>query len=150
MSWCLPADDITEADGNYVEYQTAPSGAWHPSRFCVTAVKRLLNTQYSDYMSNVRKADCEADLKRRLAKGPPIWLEDKHGLPLPDEDTHVCRIWMAVDGEYSEYSAKLRGCVEGEERMALWEELKKFAPPAGTTEAVGANEPAAADPPAAE
>ena len=108
---CLATmDDITEEDGNYCEYQTAPSGRWHPALYSASVVRRFILNQFSEYLSGVRKADCEADLKRRLAKGPPIWVEDKHGLPIPEDDTHICRIWLAEDGH--EYSAKLAGCVE--------------------------------------
>lgn len=103
-------EDITEEDGNFCEYQTAPSMSWHAAKFSADVVRRLIYTQFEEYMANVRKADCEADLKRRLAKGPPVWVEDKHALPLPEDDTHVCRIWLASDSE--EYSAKLLNCVE--------------------------------------
>ena len=139
-------EDITEEDGNFCEYQTTPSMQWHPSRYGVDIVRRLITSQFSEYLAGVRKADCEADLKRRIANGPPVWLEDKHALPIPEGDTHICRVWMAEDGK--EYSAKLSGCVEvalsacphslnldgkrdshctqGEERQVLWDELKSF------------------------
>ena len=124
-------------------------------------MKKLIATQFNDYVSGVRKADCAADLKRRLDKGPPIWLSDKHALPMPESDTHICRVWFATDG--TEYSAKLAnsvevcgrvassfGCVrpprhrtassthrarcmsQGAERDALWEELKNFDPTGGS------------------
>ena len=32
------------------------------------------------------------------------------GLPIPEGDSHICRVWFAEDGK--EYSAKLHGCVE--------------------------------------
>ena len=133
MECMATMEDITEEDQNYVEYQTMPSGRWHPSLYAADVVRRLICTQFKEYVSGVRKADCEADLKRRLAKGPPIWVEDKHALPVPEGDTHICRIWLAEDGK--EYSAKLRGALEGAERDALWEELKTFLPPAGSAPA---------------
>lgn len=108
---CLATmEDITAEDGNYCEYQTMPSGKWHPALYSADVVKRFILKQYSEWLSGVKTADCEADLKRRLGKGPPIWVEDKHGLPIPEDDTHISRVWMAADGK--EYSAKLQGCVE--------------------------------------
>jgi hypothetical protein len=108
---CLATmEDITEEDANYCEYQTMPSGRWHPSLYSAGVVRRFISTQFAEYVSGVRKADCAADLKRRLHNGPPIWVEDKHGLPIPEGDTHICRIWLAEDGR--EYSAKLKDCVE--------------------------------------
>ena len=139
-------EDITLDDGNYCEYQTAPSMKWHPSLYSSEVVRRLINTQFPEYVSGVRKADCEADLKRRIGKGPPIWVEDKHAMPVPEEDTHICRVWFSGDGK--EYSAKLRGALEGAERDALWEELKNFLPPAGSESAPAADEEGA--PPASE
>ena len=49
---------------------------------------------------------------------------DKHAFPLDENDTHVCQLWYALDGK--ERSGKLKGAVEGDERDALWEELKEF------------------------
>ena len=45
-----------------------------------------------------------------------------------EDDTHLPDL-LAEDGK--EYSAKLKGCVEGEEREKLWEELKNFTPVEG-------------------
>ena len=92
---CLATmDDITADDANYCEYQTMPSGTWHAAKYCSAVVQRFIRTQFPEYVSGVRKADCEADLKRRLGKGPPIWVEDKHvsrlhsrSLPRPSRPT---------------------------------------------------------------
>ena len=114
-------------DENYVEYQTAPSGAWHAAKYAEETVCRFIRVQFDEYVAGVRKADCEADLRRRIGKGPPIWLADKHALPVPDDDTHVCRLWLARTGR--EYSAKLKGALEGDARQKLWDELSAFMPP---------------------
>ena len=47
-------------------------------------------------------------------------------LPLANEDTdtHVCKLWFAVDG--MEHDAKLKGAVEGKARDELWNELREF------------------------
>jgi hypothetical protein len=86
----------------------------------------LLAEQFHQYVERVKKTDCQAELKRLLAKGPPIYIEDKHALPLDDSigDTHVVQLWFARDNQ--EVSAKLMGAVEGEERQVLWDELKQF------------------------
>ena len=126
MECMATMEDITVEDGNYCEYKTAPSGTWHKSKYAADTVRRLISTQFPDYVSGVRKADCAADLKRRLAKGPPIYIEDKHALPIPEGDTHIERIWFAAEAK--EYSAKLKGCVEGAERDTLWKELAAFTP----------------------
>ncbi|CAI5743079.1 unnamed protein product [Peronospora destructor] len=117
-------DDITEEDGNYCEFQTFPSGSWHAALFCSDVVEKLLATQFYTFMKKVQEADCKAELRRLVAKGPPIWLEDKHALPLPDGDTHITHVWFAKDDE--ERSAKLDGAVEGKARDVLWEELKQL------------------------
>jgi hypothetical protein len=122
---CLASmDDITEEEGNYCEYQTAPSGAWHPALFAADVVEQLITTQFHTYMKKVQEADCKAELRRLVAKGPPVWLEDKHALPVPEGDTHVCQVWFAKTDE--EKSAKLDGAIEGEAREKLWAELKEL------------------------
>ncbi|KAF1795461.1 hypothetical protein GQ600_18590 [Phytophthora cactorum] len=66
----------------------------------------------------------QAELRRLVAKGPPIWLEDKHALPVLEGDTHIIKVWFAKDNE--ERSAKLDGAVEGEARESLWKELRQL------------------------
>ncbi len=127
-------EDITAADANYVEYQTAPSGGWHPAMYCESVVRRLLARQFDEYVKGVRSADCEADLKRRIGAGPPIYLSDKHALPLPDGETHISRVWFASDGK--EYSAELAGALKGEARQKLWDELAAFVVPKETEASV--------------
>ena len=80
----------------------------------------------STFVNRVKTTDCQAELRRLLATGPPIYISDKHAMPLPEHtgDTHVCKLWYASDN--LERSAKLSNAVEGAERDALWEELKQF------------------------
>ena len=74
----------------------------------------------------MKKTDCQAELRRLLTPGPPVYISDKHGLPLDESegDTDVIKLWYASDGK--ERSAKLKDALEGEERNDLWTELKKF------------------------
>ena len=115
-------EDITAEDQNYVEYQTAPSMKWHPALYAQSVVQQLLDTQFDSYIEGVQKADCEAELRRRLGVGPPVYIADKHAMPVPDGDTHICQLWFQSDGV--ERSAKLKGAKEGADRQALWDELK--------------------------
>lgn len=85
---------------------------------------QLLDSQFEQYVARVKKTDCQAELRRLLQAGPPIYVSDKHGFPLEDHDTHVCRLWFAVDGK--ERTSKLKGALEGVERDKLWQELNKF------------------------
>ena len=114
---------------NKVEYQCYPSLKWKPSLFEASVIQQLLHTQFQNYLTRVKSTDCQAELKRLLKSGPPIYIYDKHGLPLDEEgssggDTHVCKLWFASDGK--ERSAKLTNAVEGVERERLWQELKEF------------------------
>jgi hypothetical protein len=89
-----------------------------------TVVERLLTEQFQQYIDRVKKTDCQAELKRLLEKGPPVYVEDKHAFPLQETDTHVRQLWFASDNR--ERSARLEGALEGEERDLLWQELKQF------------------------
>jgi hypothetical protein len=59
-----------------------------------------------------------------VKEGPPIYISDKHALPLADEDndTHICQLWYAEDG--LERSAILKGAYTGNQRQELWDQLK--------------------------
>lgn len=73
-------------------------------------------------MERVKKTDCQAELRRLLAAGPPIYISDKHAMPMDDDDEYICQLWIRQE----ERSAKLDGAPEGEERQKLWDELKQF------------------------
>lgn len=123
---CLATmEDITLEDGNYVEYQTYPSMQWHPAKYEESVILQLQQDQFSTFVNKVKTTDCQAELRRLLATGPPIYVSDKHALPLPENgDTHVCMLWFSSDN--TERSAKLEGALEGDERQKLWDELKQF------------------------
>lgn len=89
-----------------------------------SVVEQLLSTQFQQFVTRVKTADCQAELRRLLDKGPPIYVEDANGFPLEEGDTHVHKLWYMSDNQ--ERSAKLHGAVEGEEREALWEDLRRF------------------------
>merc|ERR1719162_1681148 len=76
-------EDITEEDGNYVEYQLYPSMLWYPCMYEKSVVENLLKTQFGAFLERVKTTDCQAELRRLLNHGPPIWLSDPHALPLP-------------------------------------------------------------------
>nr|CCA14831.1 conserved hypothetical protein [Albugo laibachii Nc14] len=119
---CLATmEEITVEQGNFCEYQTYPSGLWHPSLFSASIVQHLQQTQFEQYIQAVQKSDCKAELRRLLKKGPPVWIEDQHALNIPENDSHVCKLWFAETGK--EVSALLHGAVQGEERTKLWEHL---------------------------
>merc|ERR1712127_1155123 len=119
-------EDITEELQNYVEYQCYPSMKWKPSFFEECVVQQMLETQYQQYIDRVKKTDCQAELRRLLEPGPPIYISDKHGFPLSEDDgdLYVTKLWYVSDGK--ERSAKLKGAVEGQDRDHLWIELRKF------------------------
>ena len=117
-------DEIT--DKEYVEYQTMPSGKWHPAKYAIGPIKTLLNIQYNSYIEGVQKTDCVKELRQLLETGPPIWICDKYGLPIPEGDTHVSKLWYM--NEDREVSAQLKNSLTGKERIELWDKLKKLRP----------------------
>jgi hypothetical protein len=111
-----------------VEYQVYPSMKWKPCLYEQCIVEKLLAEQFNDYIARVKETDCQAELRRLLSKGPPIYLSDEHALPLDhdnEKDEYVCNLWFASDKNRI-VSAKLQGAVEGQEREDLWNELRQF------------------------
>jgi hypothetical protein len=99
---------------------------WQPALYEQSVIERLLQFQFHDYVKQVQTTTCQAELKRLLASGPPIYLEDKHALPLacPESDTHVCRLYYSSSGQQRD--AVLNGALQGADRQALWDDLQKF------------------------
>lgn len=87
-------------------------------------MEQLLHDQFPKFVERVKTTDCQAELRRLLASGPPVYVSDKHGLPLDDGDTHIVQVWFASTNE--ERSAILDGALQGEARDALWQELREF------------------------
>jgi hypothetical protein len=127
-------EDIDET--NYVEYQCWPSGTWRSANIEESVVRQLRKTQFHNYIARVKTTDCQAELKRLLTAGPPIYISDPHGLPIStssseedvvvetEEDSHIGALWFASTDTVM--SAVLDGAVQGEERDMLWAELKQF------------------------
>ena len=126
-------EDITSS--NYVEYTVSDDpGVWHVCPFEQMAVEQLVNTQFDKWIERVNKTDCQAELKRLLSKGPPIYVSDKvgfekarnkdEGLDGNGEGRFVEKLWYMADG--SERSGKLANALEGEKRDKKWTELKTF------------------------
>ena len=97
---------------------------WYPSKYSAEVVQELIDTQFKNYVDNVQKSDCARELRRLLTAGPPIWLADKNALPLSEGESHICKVWFSKDNR--EVTAQLKGAVTGEERQALWDNLKQF------------------------
>ena len=125
-------EPITTEDRNLCEFQTMPSGQWHAAKMSCEVVEMMRTSQFNQYMERVKKSTCEAEMRRLMASGPPLWIEDKFGLPLLEGDTHVENLWYASDEQ--ERSAKLEGAPEGEERDALWASLQAFQTEGGDEE----------------
>jgi hypothetical protein len=105
----------------------------------------MLEEQFQRYLDDVEKAarDCAAAVRRLVNKGPPLYINDAHGLPLPEGETHIAQLWFSDDG--SEVSALLKvtdksiilkfrilkrrtilqGALQGEERDNLWNSQKE-------------------------
>lgn len=107
-----------------VEYQTFPSMEWHPAKYEESVILQLLKDQFLTFVNKVKTTDCQAELRRLLSKGPPIYISDSHALPIPEGDTHIGTLWFSSDN--TERAAKLEGALEGEERQKLWDELNQF------------------------
>ncbi|CAJ1927995.1 unnamed protein product [Cylindrotheca closterium] len=128
---CLATmEDITVE--NYVEYQAHPSLEWRPCQYEQSVVDQLLKSQFGEYVGKVKKTDCQAELRRLLASGPPIYISDKHAMPLPAGDTHIIKLWYSSDSQ--ERPAVLEGALQGQDRKKLWDDLSEFLIAEGTEE----------------
>uniref|UniRef100_A0A7S1XY23 Uncharacterized protein n=1 Tax=Phaeomonas parva TaxID=124430 RepID=A0A7S1XY23_9STRA len=117
-------EDITPEDRNFCEYCCAPSRTWKAAKMSCEVVEMMRMQQFGQYMDRIKKSTCAAEMRRLLEAGPPEYVSDKHGLPMPEGDTHIETLWYASDGE--ERSARLEGAPTGAEREALWQSLREF------------------------
>jgi len=55
-------------------------------------IQKLLDTQCQQYVDRDKKTDCQAELRKLLKTGPPIYVADKHAFPLEENDTHIVKL----------------------------------------------------------
>ena len=55
---------------------------WYPCRYEQSVVEHLLKTQFPDFIERVKTTDCQAELRRLLKNGPPVYISDKNALPV--------------------------------------------------------------------
>mmetsp|Transcript_5333 Transcript_5333/g.8243 ORF Transcript_5333/g.8243 Transcript_5333/m.8243 type:complete len:121 (+) Transcript_5333:317-679(+) len=99
---------------------------WKPAFFEEEVVRQLIATQFHDYIKRVKETDCQAELRRLLSTGPPVYVSDRNGMPLDEDDSHVEKIWFASSNEYC--SGRLDGApmADSAERNELWSSLSQF------------------------
>eukprot|EP01055_Gregarina_sp_Pseudo9_P002765 Gregarina_sp_Pseudo_9__2764@NODE_2_length_7458_cov_33_430786_g1_i0_p8_GENE_NODE_2_length_7458_cov_33_430786_g1_i0NODE_2_length_7458_cov_33_430786_g1_i0_p8_ORF_typecomplete_len135_score15_53zfRING_2/PF13639_6/0_042Destabilase/PF05497_12/0_024zfC3HC4_2/PF13923_6/0_38zfC3HC4/PF00097_25/0_3zfRING_5/PF14634_6/7_9zfRING_5/PF14634_6/80zfRING_5/PF14634_6/3_5e03Cys_rich_CPXG/PF14255_6/4_NODE_2_length_7458_cov_33_430786_g1_i034583862 len=96
---------------------------WKDCLFCYDCIQLLLQSQFEKFMNDAINADCEKVIQRLVQRGPPVWVHDPNGFPdTGDEEIP----WMRRCHNGQVFSGKLKGAKEGEERGALWAELKQF------------------------
>jgi len=69
-----------------------------PCKLQIYEIQKLLDTQCQQYVDQDKKTDCQAELRKLLKTGPPIYVADKHDFPLEENDTHIVKLWFALVG----------------------------------------------------
>lgn len=110
-------------NSNTVEYQNRPDGNWIKSPYCSECIQYLLDTGWAKYMTDVKKADCKASLRRALQEGPPVNLRDNVFKRENENDTGEI-YQLKYSGTIQ--SAKLKDSLEGESRNEWWTEWKQI------------------------
>ena len=80
---CLVCYEEVTAE-NYVEFRVRQDAPWQPAKFCQDCTQMLLDSKFEAYISGVEKSTCEAELRRYMIKGPPVFIEDPTGFPVGD------------------------------------------------------------------
>lgn len=121
ISCVICFDDLT--DENIVSYKRYGDANYIKSDCCNNCVKHLIETSWNNYMNSIKKADCEAEMKRLIEHGPPVNLRcmsfltvDINGEKIkPDEEFES----LYFDNQIQ--SAKLKGSLEfGSNERNLW------------------------------
>lgn len=83
----------------YCEFRCAPSSIWVSAHFSADIVRELRREQFSNYLQTwcdivEMKEDCGATARTLADRGPPMWIADSSGLPLPQGQSHIDRLWF--------------------------------------------------------
>ena len=99
-----------------VLYQDKPDSEWKTAAYCFECTKHMLKSNWQMYKDKVEKADCKRALRGALKSGPPINMRDI-GFPCDNDTGEV----LKMKCNDSEFSPKLEGSLEGDERNKWWE-----------------------------
>jgi hypothetical protein len=117
---CLSCyDDFT--DETSVQYRDIPDGKWKKSPYCMMCMTYLQDNNWSKYMTDVKKADCKASLRRAMKDGPPINIRDS-AIKCDNTSNEVYQLLY----KNTIKSAKLKDSFEGDARTEWWDEWKNI------------------------
>ncbi len=103
-----------------VLYQLNIDDQWKPFQYCKECVLFLLNSQWDVYISGLRKADCEASLKKLIERGPPSRFRDAR---IEDgNELHQFKCNSDI------ISSALPNCMDDEKMVLLNTKLKELLP----------------------
>lgn len=95
--------------------------SYKPSAYCLECLAHVIETHFVRWCDKVYKANCKKELRGLLDAGPPIYLNEKD-LGISKSSQNITMYRFANE---KPKSAKLLGCLEGQERQDLWSNCKK-------------------------
>lgn len=102
-----------------VLFQDEQNSEWKKGAYCYDCTQYLIDSNWKKYVDDVEKADCKRSLRNALKSGPPVNMRDV-GFPCENNNGEVYK-FKTND---SEFSAKLKGSLEGEQRLKWWDHYK--------------------------
>lgn len=117
MSCKLCFEDICEEE--IVKYRLSPTEEFKDFVYCIDCLEMLTNSIWKNYISLLKKADCEKSLMSVIELGPPINFRDTY----IEENKEIYEFSHRNEVK----SAKLTGSLSIEERNELHKKLVDIA-----------------------
>ena len=113
-------DDISSE--TFVKYQQEQkqNQEWKPFAYCKECLGLLMESQWNTYIDGLRKADCEATLKKLIERGPPTHFRD----PRIENGSYLVSFMCNSDI----ISGKLQGPLDEEKMNSFNDKLKEILP----------------------
>ena len=100
----------------FVVYKVTQNNDWVPFTYCNECLTYIMESQWETYVSGLRKADCEATLRKLIEVGPPSHFRDpriENGAELfqfmCNSNVISGKLRNSLDGEVlSQFDAKLK------------------------------------------
>ncbi len=118
-------EEFVNEDGESTScsFRGASEEEWKVSNVCWLCVERMINDGWKHYLDQLDKATCAAEMRRLLTAGPPTHLRDTKAFPVANENGQVHEFKLASG---LIVSAKLKGALDGQERLDWWQEKKNL------------------------
>lgn len=105
-----------------LEYRDKENSGWKVCKYCKDCIQIMKETQFLNYVNQIKVETCKKSLKRLLELGPPTKVREILTLPCENEKQEVWEFRLNEEV----FSSKLENVYQDEQMVEYIEYLKNY------------------------